>query len=172
MTLLTGVFRASEKAGRVLTCAGVMAWLGLCAWLLNSTPALLRLPGPLWLRIAWIKLAMLMALTLAALSGLVGWWLIASQILYQVRGHRLRRLGPQWCYEERAAGSTLRVLPLSIEFIGSAYPAERRMCRVGLLSAASWETQAPVWALGRRGEIMQRIARCLGSHVGASILFD
>lgn len=164
--MLRAVFRASERVGLAATIVGVLGWLGACLALAHSMSHVLQMPLPLWSRIL-LTAALAAVALLTAASALAGWWLVAGHIDYRVRGYRICRLsGSRWRYEERGGRG---VLPFTRVVVKAGYPSD---CRVGLLSAVAWESAAPVWARGRRAEIMQRIAVALGADRGARIDFE
>ena len=160
MNLLDKVFRGSERIGFVPTVLCVIVWLVFGAIGVRVAGASLW-PTP--------KLAYVIVIVIASIigfGGLVSLWLIAAHVRYLSRGYRVRRvIGNKWLYEER--GSERRI-PYVCVVLGDGYPAD---CEVRVPSEASWETEVPYWAHGRRSEIKERIALCFGSDRGAHIRF-
>jgi hypothetical protein len=106
---------------------------------------------------------------IVGIGGLLSFWIIADQVDYLRRGYRMRWVtGNDWLYEERALKGTERCLPCVRVVLGDGYPAPSEICVPG---EASWETEVPPWAKGRRPEIVERIALCFGSDRGGHIRF-
>jgi hypothetical protein len=102
-------------------------------------------------------------------GGLIGYWLIADHVDYLRRGYRVRWIaGDQWLYEERISHDAERSLPFIRLILGKGYAA---LCEVRIQSEASWDSEAPPWAKGRRAEIAQRISHCFGGDQGGQIRF-
>jgi hypothetical protein len=160
MNLLDTVFRGSHRIGFVPTV------LCAIAWLVFGTIGVRVAGASLW---PTPKLAFVIVIIIAAIiaiGGLVSFWLIADHVDYQRRGYRVRRVvGNEWVYEERGTESCL---PYVCVVLGDGYPAD---CEVRVPSSASWETEVPHWAQGRRSEITERIALCFGRDRGAHIRF-
>jgi hypothetical protein len=163
MNALLTVWRGSERIGFVPTVLCAIAWL-VCGAIgareavasLWQTPRLAQIVG--------IAIA-----TVVGIGGLVSFWLIADHVDYLRRGYRVRWVtGSQWLYEERVSKGAERCLPCVRVILGNGYPAPSE---VRIPSEASWESGAPVWAKGRRTEIVQRIAECFGSDRGGDIRF-
>jgi len=165
MSVLATVFRASERIGFVSTVACAIAWL-VCGALLARAAAAASL---LW-RIPMLGLAVeILLCSVVGIGGLLSFWLIANHIDYLRRGYRVKwTCGNDWLYEERISATEERFLPCVRVIVGKGYPAPSE---VRILSEASWDSEAPLWARGRRGEITQRIAQCFGGDRGASIRF-
>ena len=108
--------------------------------------------------------------TIVGLGGLVAFWLIADHVDYLRRGYHVRWVaGDNWLYEERVLNGTDLCLPCIRVILGNGYPVPSE---VRIPSEARWESDAPLWARGRREEITQRIARCFGGDRGAQIRFS
>jgi len=155
------LFKLSKKAGFIPTIIGVFIWLA-CGYV--AVPAV---GDVLW---QYPNVAYAFAIAIIATTGLgsiVGFWLVADHIEFWQRGYRVKRLSANdWVYEERSATSEERILQYSLEVRGQGYPAP---CAVWILSQADWENEAPPWAVGRRSEIVERIAICHGSKRGGEV---
>ena len=98
-----------------------------------------------------------------AFGALISFWILASHIEFRKRGYQVNWLtADQWAYEERRNDGSVERLPLSRKMTGDGYPAP---CTVYVQSRESWDECAPVWARGRRTEIMSRIAEQFGGRV-------
>jgi hypothetical protein len=117
-------------------------------------------------------LAQIVIVSIAAIvgiGGLVSFWLVADHVDYLRRGYRMRWVaGDQWLYDERTSHDEERLLPCVRSILREGYPAP---CAVRIPSAASWDSEAPPWAKGRRAEIAQRIAHCFGGDNSGFIHF-
>jgi hypothetical protein len=161
------LFNRTKKLGEHLGLArGALLWLAWVAGgIVVTRAAAVEVSQHPRLAVAFV----IMIGSVVTLGGLVGFWIVTSEIDFGRRGYRVRRLGDdQWVYEERDAHGTLRGLPISREVVGGGYPAP---CKVGITSETLWQTQAPQWARGRRADIVARIAECLGAGAGAQVLF-
>src|SRR5262245_4457885 len=101
------------------------------------------------------------------LGGLFVFALVLNRIEFEMRGYRIRQLGPKarfvWTldtrdcrYEERTASGGTQSLPFTREIVGGGYPAPSR---VHLPSEATWDSRVAPWARGRRHEIVERITK-------------
>ena len=160
MTLWTRLWKGSERIGFVPTVLCAIAWLAFGVIAVRVAGASLW-PTP--------KLAFVVVIVISAIigiGGLLSYWLIADHVDYRVRGYRVRCVtGNDWLYEERVSKGTERCLPCVRVVLGYG------SAEVFVPSEASWETRVPLWARGRRSEIMERIALCFGSDRGAQIRF-
>jgi hypothetical protein len=160
--VLTRIARASERIGFLPTVICVLSWLVIGAFgvrLMASAP---------W-RPSLVVACMIALGALIGAGGLVGFWLIADHVDYIRIGYRVRWLrDDDYLYEERMQGGAVRSLPIVRRIVGEGYPAPSE---VHLLSEASWPSDAPQWARGRRAEIADRIARCFGSEQGGEVRF-
>jgi hypothetical protein len=69
-------------------------------------------------------------------------------------------LGPKECvYEERAMNGRVLRLPFVRVILGNGYPAPSEL---RFPSEMGWDTEVPLWARGRRAEILERIVDCIG----------
>jgi len=165
MTGLASLFRTSERVGFVPTVLFATAWF-LC----GTVTACAVAAASFWSQFPLLGLTVeLLLFIIVGIGGLVTFWLIANHVQYWRRGYRMRwTAGHEWLYEERVSSSTARSLPCVRMIVGKGYPAPSE---VRLISEASWDLAAPLWARGRRTEITRRIAECLGSNRGADIRF-
>ncbi len=167
MAWLDSGFRAaagrSEAIGIAPFILCVAGWVGLDAAVARTGAGALH-SYPLLAQGFVIIVAIVVAM-----GGLAGLWIAADRIDYRRRGYRVRWLtGQAWRYEERTPGGSVECLPFSCEVTRDGYPAD---CEVLLQSEARWELEAPRRALGRRAEILQRIAELLGAGAGARVQF-
>jgi hypothetical protein len=155
------IFKLSEKAGLAPTVIGAIAWLAC------GTGATIAIPDALWqYRRLAIALTILVIIA-TGIGGLIGYWLVADRIDFWRLGCQVKWLNANdWVYEERSATSEERILPYLREVHGHGYPAP---CTIRILSHAEWESEAPLWARGRRTEIVERIANCHGAMNGGDV---
>jgi hypothetical protein len=158
------LFKLSEKVGLAPTVIGVIVWLA------SGTAATAGIVDALW-RYPRLACAFAMAFAvITSIGGLVGYWLVADRIEFLRLGYQVKWLAANdWVYEERSDTSEERVLPYLLEARGQGYPAP---CAVRILSQADWESEAPLWARGRRCEIVERIANCHGANNGGEVLIS
>jgi hypothetical protein len=158
------LFKLSEKIGLVPTVIGVIIWLAVGTW------ATLMAVETLW-QYPRIAVVVVLAFIIATgMSGLVGYWLVTDRIEFWQRGYQVRWIDANdWVYEERSVASEERILPYILEERGQGYPAP---CTVRILNQEDWESEAPLWARGRRSEIVERIADCHGANDGGEVLIE
>jgi hypothetical protein len=158
------LFKLSEKVGLVPTSIGVIVWLAC------GTYATLAVIDALW-QFPRIAIAIAMAfIIVTGIGGLVGYWLVADRIDFWRLGYQVKWVGTNdWVYEERSVAPEERILPYILEVRGQGYPAP---CTVRILSQEDWESETPLWARGRRSEIVGRIADCHGANNGGEVLIE
>ena len=160
MNLLDTLWKGSDRIGFVPTVVCAIAWLVFGVIVVRVAGASLW-PTP---KLAFVVVIVIS--TIIGIGGLVSSWLIADHVGYRMRGYRVRWVtGNEWMYEERVSTGTERCLPCVRVVLGYG------SAEVLVPSETSWETRAPLWARGRRSEIMERIALCFGSDRGAQIRF-
>jgi hypothetical protein len=158
------LFRLSQKVGLLPTVIGAIICLAV------GTYATLAVVDILW-QFPRIALVVVMSLIIVTgMGGLVMYWLVTDQIEFWQRGYQVKWIDANdWVYEERSAASEERILPYVREVRGQGYPAP---CTVRILGPEDWETEAPLWARGRRREIVERIIDCHGANIGGEILIE
>jgi hypothetical protein len=165
MNVLSKVFRASERIGLLPTVGCALAWVvgGVVVARAAASASFLWQVLPLGLA---VEFGLFISVGAGALVGL---WSIGQHITFRRRGYRVRwTVGNEWLYEERLSSTERRSLPCVRVISGEGYPAPSD---VRILPEASWEFEAPLWARGRRSEIIQRIAECFGGDRGANVRF-
>jgi hypothetical protein len=162
---LARLFRASERIGFTLTVVCVVGWF-VCEVIVIRAVA----DASLQWQIPMLGLVVeFLLFSLAAISGLVSFWLLAKHIRYVRRGYRVKWTSAnEWLYEERVSRIDERTLPYVRVIVGKGYPAP---CEISIISAESWDLDAPLWARGRRGEVIQRVSNCHGGDRGGNIRF-
>jgi hypothetical protein len=158
------LFKLSDKVGLVPTIIGIFAWLAFGMW------ATLAVVNRLWRfpMLAWVLTISFMVVT--GIGGLVGFWLVADRFYFWCFGYQVKPIHVNdWIYEERSSASEIRTLSYIRELRGEGYPA---ICTIKILDAENWERDAPLWARGRRSEIVERIANCHGAILGVEVLIE
>jgi hypothetical protein len=152
------LFKQSQKIGLVGTLTAVFVWLAVLAIAMELVVnGLSQHP-----RLA--SVAVFGLLVVAAISGLVGFWLVTDHVQYRWLGYRVKwRRGNQWVYEERRAKFGV---PYVRKVRGPGYPEP---CTIRIPNAVAWKTEAPAWAQTRRDEIVGRIVTCHGAQNGGDI---
>jgi len=110
----------------------------------------------------WLAQAFLFVVSfVVAMGGLISFWILAPDVEFRVSGHQVKwQTANRWVYEERQADGSIECLPFSREVIGDGYPPP---CEVYILSEDRWDQETPLWAQGRRTEILARIGNGLGA---------
>jgi hypothetical protein len=99
----------------------------------------------------------------AGLGGLIAFWFLASSVEYMWRGYRVGFRQRRACYEERDASGEPRTLAFDWFPLTEGY---RPRGVVRLSPVGIWDLDSPVWARGRRDEIVGRITKDLSSYEG------
>jgi hypothetical protein len=161
--LIKVLWRKSHAIGLVPSLLCAIAWLA-CGGVIVRFGV-----GALWqYPVLWWGLLIVVGLAVA-LGGLVSFWILASHVEFRRRGYQIRWLKEdEWIYEERRSDGSVRHLPFSRTTVGEGYPAP---CNVRIHDEESWERQVPLWAQGRRTEILERIADLSGANSGGRVLF-
>jgi hypothetical protein len=158
------LFKLSDKLGLMPTVLGVIISLAFEMYATAAVIDALRY----FPRIAAVISITLMAVT--GLSGLVGFWLVADRVDFWRRGYQVKRISEiDWVYEERSSTSEERILPYVRKERGEGYPAP---CTIRIFDTEEWESDAPLWARGRRREIIERIVNCHGASRGVEVLIE
>ena len=160
---MSSLYRLSQRLGIVATVLGVFVWILLGAAVARGGVAVL------W---QYPRLGYVLVLIVAGVvgvGGLFGFWFVAELIDYWRRGYRVRWLTENEYVYEEVAEAGARSFPISREVLASGYPAP---CRVRMPTEASWASEVPAWARGRRGQIATRIAECFGADRGANVQFS
>jgi hypothetical protein len=124
------------------------------------------------------RLAQVLVVGVAAIfaaGGLFLFWVIMDQLEFWRLGYRIRQAnsksfwGWNWTvgseqqcvYEERIAAGRIQSLSFMRVVLGDGYPAP---CEVHLPKEQDWDAQMPLWARGRRSEVMERMRNCFGGE--------
>ena len=107
-----------------------------------------------------------------AVGGLVLYWRVSDEVEFARRGYRIRQLTPReyfrWtcgakdCVYEELADGSVRRLPFVRVVVEVGYPCKSE---VQLPDELSWDARVPIWARGRRAEIVERVLEALGRSV-------
>ena len=158
------LFKLSEKAGLVPTAIGVIVWLVGGIW------ATLAVVNGLWHFPTLAVVLTISFMVVTSIGGLVGFWLVAERIDFWRLGYQVKPVsGNDWLYEERISRAEIRILSYIRIVRGDVY---RAPCTIKILAADDWERDAPLWARGRRNEIVERIANCHGANQGVEVLIE
>ena len=156
------VFQFGERVGLALSLVLWIAWVvggAATAWHSGKFLAPPRLAIAVVLLIAVIT----------GIGGLIGYWVVADLVDFWRLGYRVKFVaGSEWLYEERQSRGSIRSFQFTCDILGDGYPAP---CKVQIPGDALWLEVVPVWAHGRRGEITDRIAHCLGAAAGRRVHF-
>lgn len=153
-----------RSIGAVSSIMCLIAWVGGGALLTRAAV------DGLWKYPRFSEWLVYIASSIVAVGGLVWFWQIIAQIEFWRRGYRVIMiapkeylrwsLGPKQCaYEERALDGRVLRLPFVRVILAKGYPAPSELC---FPSERVWDEQVPLWAQGRRSEILQRIVECIG----------
>lgn len=118
-----------------------------------------------------------------AIGGLVIFWVIAEETEFLRLGYRIRQLNSknifrwswtvgskqQCVYEERVAAGRIQSLPFVRVVLGDGYPAP---CEVSLPKEEDWDAQMPLWARGRRSEVIEHMNNCFGGERSVTRFID
>ena len=153
---MNSLFKLSAKVGLVPTAIGLIVWLASGMW------ATLAVVNGLWHlpTLAFVLTISFMVVT--SIGGLVGFWLVADHFEFWLLGYHVKQISDNdWIYEEQSSAPEIRTLPYIREERGNGYPVP---CTIKILAAEDWESELPLWARGRRNEIVERISNCHGAN--------
>lgn len=155
-------FEFGERVGLALSLVLWIAWIvggAAAVWYSGNFLA----PHPLAIAVV----SLIAGIT--GIGGLIGYWVIADLVDFWRLGYRVKFVAGNEClYEERESRGSVRSFPFTCDILGDGYPAP---CQVQILGDSMWVEVLPVWAHGRRGEITERIAHCLGAGAGGRVQF-
>lgn len=157
--------RIFEFGERVGLASSLVLWV---AWVVGGAAAAWHggkflAPQPL------ANAVVLLIAVISGIGGLIGYWVIADLVDFWRLGYRVKFVaGSEWLYEERQSGDSVRSFQFTCNRVGDGYPAPRE---VQIPGDALWLEVTPVWAHRRRGEITERIARCLGAGARRRVHF-
>jgi hypothetical protein len=152
------LFKLSQNIGFVGTVAAVFVWLTAVA------TAMVAVSSGFSQHPRLVNVTFFGFIVVAAISGLIGFWLVAEHVNYWWNGYRVKWLhGNKWVYEERREKSGV---PYERRVRGRGYPMP---CTIWIMNSVAWETEAPAWSQSRRSEIVGRILTSHGAQAGADI---
>lgn len=156
------VFEFGERNGLALSLVLWIAWIvggAAAAWHGGKFLA----PHPLAIAVV------LLIAVITGVGGLIGFWVVADLVDFWRLGYGVKPVaGNQWLYQERPSRDSVRSFQFTCDVVGDGY---RPPCEVWIPGEAMWLEVMPVWAHGRRGEITERIAHCLGAGAGGRVQF-
>ena len=157
--------RAFEFGERVGLALSVVLWI---AWVVGGAAAAWHsgkflAPHPLGIAVV------LLIAGIGGVGGLIGVWVVADLVDFWRLGYRVKPVaGNQWLYQERPSRGSVRSFQFTCDVLGDGF---RPPCEVWIPGEAMWQEVVPVWAQGRRGEIVERIANCLGAGGDGRVQF-
>jgi hypothetical protein len=101
--------------------------------------------------------------TVEGFGGLIAFSFLLSRVEFLWRGYQVALRNGGACYEERAVSGDQRGIPFEWFPLTEGY---RPRGVVGLSRRDTWDLHVPVWARGRRDEIVSRITKDLSSYEG------
>lgn len=139
--------------------------ISLVAWLAGGIAILLAIPVMLW---SYPRVAVIVVSALAfivAIAWLVHFYWLMGRLEFRRRGYRIMPAhvtdflfwprGPQQVvYEEFSAEGRVQRLHFVGQIVSDETP---NRCEVHLPSPERWDSKVPLWARGRRTEIVARI---------------
>ena len=142
----------------------------LIAWFVGGAVAIKAVVEGLWEYPRLSQVLGYIVISIVGGGGLIWFWQILAQIEFWRCGYRVIAISPkeylrwkpgpkQWAYEERALDGRVLRLPFVRVILGKGYPAPSEL---RLPSEKAWDAQVPLWARGRRVEVLQRIVECVG----------
>ena len=157
--------RAYEFGERVGLALSLVLWI---VWIVGGAAAAWhsgKFLAPHPLAIAVVSLIA----GITGVGGLIGYWVVADLVDFWRLGYRVKSVaGNEWLYQERRSRGSVRSFQFTCDVLGDGYPAP---CEVRIPGEAMWLEVVPVWAHGRRSEITERIAHCLGAGAGGRVQF-
>jgi len=140
-----------------------------CGWIMAAALIARAAPSLLLNHIRLAEVVVYSAAALGGIGGLLGFWYSATAIEFVMRGYQVCRLSDgQWAYAERKPDGAVAHLRIGYKPLADIY---RPPCEVHVPSAAQWDSATPIWARGRREEILRNIARGMGIEAGREIRF-
>jgi hypothetical protein len=153
-----------RSIGTLSSIMRLIAWVGGGIFLTRTAV------DALWNYPRLAELSVYIASGIVSVGGLVWFWQIATQVKFWRRGYRVITIGPkeylrwslgpkQCAYEARTMDGQVLSLPFVRIVLANGYPAPSELC---FPRERVWDARVPLWAQGRRAEILQRILECVG----------